>query len=593
MQESVPSLRASSRARDGVPAGAPAARRPLAIGVAVAAVVVSALAVYYSTLWKLVDYWSTNDMYSYGFLVPLIAAYLVWLRRDRLVGVPIRPSLVAGFGVLGVGLVIFTVGRVSATNLVEELSLPITVWGLALLLLGRELTRRLTFPLAYLFTMIPFWDVVTGRLHLPFQLYSTAIGVGALSLLDIPVFQNGVLIELPNITLEVAEACSGVNNLVALLCIGVPLTHYYVMGWPRRLSILCAAGLIALLSNGLRVTGVCLFAYYGIRGVDGDVHGPYSLLRSLFISGVGFVTLFWLISRFSDRPETVAATSGGGWFEVGPASGRSLVGAAALGVALLVAAGTFDRWHPVEPVALRPGLVTFPTTIGEWVARSDVAFPRAFGALDFDRSLLRSYAGPDGARADVFLGYLEMQRQGRELAGHDTLAGLRLSVLTPPTVRELALGQIRDFLARMGTGRVYLAYFYVLDGDALAGDLRVKVRTTWNALRDRRSNGAIVVVAAPIGDGVTIEAARTRYDAVLEGILAPASAYLSGNETVWHLRQSDLVTLERQPGDRPPTGDGRHDDRYVLANQQDETVAARTVVVAPPLLLSAPNTRSR
>ena len=211
----------------------------------------------------------------YGFLVPAISGYLIWLRRAHLRSLSVVPSFRLGTTVLFVSLALLVAGRVSATNIVEELSLPLAVCGLSLLVLGDRLTQSLAFPLAYLFTMIPFWDVFTNRLHQPFQLYSAAMGVGALRLLDIPVFHQGVFIELPNVTLEVAELCSGVNSLIAILCIGVPLTHYYVAGWAKRCFIVVSAALIALLSNGIRVASVCLLAYYEIRGPNGDIHGPY------------------------------------------------------------------------------------------------------------------------------------------------------------------------------------------------------------------------------------------------------------------------------------------------------------------------------
>jgi hypothetical protein len=93
---------------------------------------VAFFAAYFSTILKLVEHWSANDMYSYGFLVPVISGYLIWLRRDRLRDVPISPSFAAGLVVLAGGLSMLVVGRVSATNLIEELSLPVTVCGIAL-----------------------------------------------------------------------------------------------------------------------------------------------------------------------------------------------------------------------------------------------------------------------------------------------------------------------------------------------------------------------------------------------------------------------------------------------------------------------------
>ena len=486
----------------------------------------SFIAAYYVTIRKLIDHWSSNDMYSYGFLVPAISVYLIWLRRHRLRSVPIGPGYGVGVPVLIGGLALLVVGRVSAINLVEELSLPITVFGIALLVLGRPMTQSLTFPLAYLFTMIPFWDVFTGRLHLPFQLYSAAMGVGALRLLNIPVLHQGILIELPNVTLEVAEVCSGINNLVAILCIGVPLTHFYVKGWPKRVAVMITAALIALISNGVRVATVCLFAYYGIRGADGDIHGPFSLMRSLVISGVGFFALFWLIARFAEPAEELdAGHDEPGAGEHRRATAGSIALAAALAIALMIVAGGFERWRPVKPVPLSAGLVGFPATFGQWESQTNRFLESDLGVLDFDAKLLRDYASPDGNEVSLLLGYLEHQRQGRELAGSGLFDQLGVG---QSETHDLPAGTVKDGVVSNAKGRTYLMYAYVLDGDVIARDYQVKWRTLRNVLAERRSNGGIVVVAARIGEGDTVDVVRHRYRDFVDRALPSAAALLVG-----------------------------------------------------------------
>jgi EpsI family protein len=516
----------SGGAPDAVPANGIESRRSLLRGLA-SAVIIGAtfLAVYASTILKLIEYWSVNDMYSYGFLVPLISGYLIWLRRDQLRNHPAEPSFGFGLLVLTAGLLILVVGRISATNLVEEISLPVSVWGVSLLVMGWRVTRRLTFPLAYLFTMIPFWDLFTGRLHLPFQLYSASIGVGSLRMLNIPVFHNGTFIELPDITLEVAQVCSGVNNLVAVLCIGVPLTHYYVSHWPKRLFIVTSAVLIALLSNGVRVAGVCLFAYYGIRGTDGDVHGPYSLLRSLFISGVGFCTLFWLITHLADRTEPLDSASESEQVAIHPLPGRVL---AAVGVvaAMMLAAGTFPRWWSIRPVPLSGGLVDFPTAFGNWET-SNASLVASFSALDFDEKLVRGYTARDASEVNLLLGYLSTQVQGRELAGQWTLLDTGLTGLRAVPTATGSAG-LSELVASKGSERFYIAYAYLFDGQVVSDEIRAKLLTTWNVLAKRRSNGGVMIIATKIDPNEELESARRRVQNFANEVVPQSAAYLAG-----------------------------------------------------------------
>lgn len=490
-----------------------------------AAVVLSAafLLTYVGTISKLADYWASNETYSYGFLVPAISGYLVWLRRDTLRDLPRSPSFMSGSIVLGLGLALLIVGRISSTNLVEEFSLPVSIYGVVLLVFGRPITKALTFPLIYLLTMIPFWDFLTGRLHLPFQLYSAAMGVGALRLFGLPVLRQDVIIELPGITLEVAELCSGVNNLVAVLCIGVPLTHFYVRSWLKRGFILSMAIVIALLSNGVRVATVCFFAYYGIRGANGDIHGPFSLMRSLAISGVGFVVLFWLIARFADQsspapssPEPVTPP------QTVPPRVRGV--ALVMATLLLVAANGFERLHAITAVPLKAQLVGFPNAIDEWrYAKPGSVLSTMAGDANFDHSMSRLYTGSDGAELELFIGYFERQGQGRELIGFG------LSQLLPTSSVETTMPgsgtRVRDGLTAVHGTTYHITYWYVIDGRVATRGYEAKLWMAWTSIIARRTNAGLVVVGKPLSPGESIDASRAKTRQFVEGVMSASSGY--------------------------------------------------------------------
>ena len=106
------------------------------------------------------------------------------------------------------------------------MSIVVTMSGLTLLIFGRRIFRIVLFPLVYLLAMVPIWDAFTVRLHPIFQLYSARIGVYILQAMGIPVLREGVSIELPNVTLEVAQACSGINYLIAKPLSTVVITLY-------------------------------------------------------------------------------------------------------------------------------------------------------------------------------------------------------------------------------------------------------------------------------------------------------------------------------------------------------------------------------
>ena len=479
--------------------------------------------VYYPTVRKLTEYWATNDTYSYGFLVPFISAFLVWLRRDLLKQHTRQPSLVLGGLVLGLGLLMFIVGIKSSTNLIEELSLPVTVSGLVILMFGKRIAQSLTFPLAYLFTMIPFWDFLTRGLQEPFQLYSAIMGVGALRLLSIPVFREGVIIYLPDITLEVADVCSGVNNLVAVLCIGVPLTHLYIRGWLKRSFVIVSAVIIALLSNGVRVAVVSLFAFYGIRGANGDIHGPFSLARSLLISGIGFVVLFWLISIFANK-QPVSNVSLAGIVDRPGKKTSTLVSALALAVLMLVGSIYVERWYTVTPVPLKSDLVSFPSSIGRWQLLGAGSFSPMFAKVGFDETLSRRYVADDGGEIELLIGYFASQQQGRELGGPELSALVPALELTSTAPVDGAI-KVKDYLTSTGTETYHVTYWYLVGGEVASERYQAKWKTSWNAVVRRRSDGGLVVVRTRIGGEDSIDASRKKVRDFLQGVLAASGAY--------------------------------------------------------------------
>ncbi len=499
----------------------PKAAWPLA---GVALIVALFAAAYYRTFAMLVTYWAQNDMYWYGFAVPVLAGVLAWTRRDQWRGLRPSSSLVLGSGVLVGGLLMLLAGRVSATNLVEELSLVASVSGVVLLLFGTRAFRVVAFPIAYLLAMIPFWDLLTVGFHRYFQLYSAAISVDLVRLAGVPVLRDGFLIRLPNVTLEVAQACSGVNYLIAIFCVGIPMAYLFVRGWPKRLAIVGASALIALLGNGLRVAVVSMFAYYGIHGANGDIHGPFALFRSLLISGVGFVALFWLIFRFGDRDalaaRRAAANPPGPLGSLRPHGTGTLVAGALLGAVL-----AFGAWHRVAAVPPAVDLQDFTSRIGDWRATERVTFESDLDPLEFDERLSRSYVGPDGTEASVFVGYFSRQKQGRELGGYAIRTALEKQGRSTSTAPGRT-GRLNDFIAEIGGRTFHVSYWYVLDGRLVADDYRAKLLTAWSALVHGRTNGGVVEVKTQVPPHTSLAEARRRDRSLVDGTILHVLAHL-------------------------------------------------------------------
>ncbi len=216
---------------------------------------------YSDIVRRLVLQWRTDPNFSHGFFVPAFSAFVVWLKRRQLAGLPLRPSgagLVVTTGALG----ILIVGVLGAELFLSRSSLVILLGGLVIHFLGWAHFRALLFPLAFLLFMIPIPIIVFNQIAFPLQLLASRLATTSLELLGVPVLRLGNIIQLPVMTLEVVEACSGIRSLMSLMTLAIIYGYLVEPRWLRRLSLIVAAIPIAVIANALRVAGTGLLGQY-------------------------------------------------------------------------------------------------------------------------------------------------------------------------------------------------------------------------------------------------------------------------------------------------------------------------------------------
>jgi EpsI family protein len=484
---------------------------------------------------SLLGVWDRNPMYSHGYLVLPIALYLVWAMRERLARIPIAPAVGSGTAVLVGWLALMVLGRLGGVLLFEQAGLLVAIIGVVLALFGWRMLAAVAGPIAYLLLMLPFWDVITDPLQVRFQNASAAMALPLLRAVGIPASRDGIFLTLPTIQLEVARACSGVNYLVAVLALGLPLAALYLRTTWRRIVLIVSSLVVAALSNVLRVT---LIGILVTRDPDTPLHGPGHILHGLFVAGAGYVTLFAVLGWLT-RGERAAATGAraitDGTTEhaaaaaapmprmAATASGsRRLLPAALIAAALFGGATLLLRDRATSPVALAADLETVPRQLGGWVADPIVepAAPVWWPAAD--RTLRRRYR--HGAlEADVYVGYFAQQHQSREVLSPSADALHRLAVPGPlPASRDGGL-QVNRASITDGPARHLTVFWYDVDGRAETSPTGVKLRTLWNAILRDHTNGAVISVTLPLADGADAAAAAAALDDLalaLDGTLA-------------------------------------------------------------------------
>ena len=265
-----------------------------------------ALGLYAPILYYMVLHWNTSDDYSHGFLIAPLALYFTWERRRLLERTPIEPSW-WGLLPLALGSLTLAIGRLGTELMNLRISFVLTLMGLVLLLLGRRVFRVVAFPLFFLFLMVPLPQSLVNVIAFPLQLVAADMAVSVLYQFGIPVLLEGNIIHLANAQLFVAEACSGLRSLMALITLGVVFAYFFRKSLAERVLIVLSAIPIAILANAFRVALTAVLTHrYGQEAAAGAIH----LTEGLFTFGIAFLLLLaeaWLLRRFWPRPRRARA----------------------------------------------------------------------------------------------------------------------------------------------------------------------------------------------------------------------------------------------------------------------------------------------
>jgi exosortase len=268
-----------------------------------AAFCVVAAAAYGPVLTGMAMDWARDDNYSHGFLVPLVSAYALWVNRRRLAEVGWRPSWL-GLGVVVLGIVALVLGEVGAEQFTKRVSFLVVVGGGILFLLGMPALRRLSFPYAYLFLMVPLPYIVYDSVAFPLKLMAARVATGVVLAMGIPIYAEGNVIYLESTTLQVADACSGIRSLMSLIALAAAFAYLTQKGNARRWILTLSAIPIAIFTNMMRIVGTAFLThYFGAEMAMGFFHE----FAGLVVFGTALVMLFALglalqwAGRWTDR----------------------------------------------------------------------------------------------------------------------------------------------------------------------------------------------------------------------------------------------------------------------------------------------------
>lgn len=447
--------------------------------------------------------WWDSSTYNHILLVPLIIGWLAWQRAGELAR--LRPvAWWPGLILFGGAILLWVLGAFAGLSLGRQAGAAGVLIASAITLLGPRASVGLAFPLAYMVMLVPFGDELVP----PLQMITAALTIGLTHLSGIPAAIDGVFIDTPAGLFEVAEACSGVKFLIAMIAFGLLTANVCFVSWKRRIIFMVFCIAVPILANGVRAWATILAAQYvGAEKATGFDHIVYGWFFFAVVIALVLAGAWRFFDRDPDAPmieaekiEAMALPARLEAFSLRPAVAAGLL------AGLLVAGQGWARMAEAMEAPLPPA-IALPEVSGwtrvDYAPRHDWE-PRASGAA---HRLLGRYRNAQGQEVDVFYALYAHQRDGSEAGGFGEGAlqadqGWSWKEAGP----AVALGRSDRLLALGRIGR--LAQTHYRNGDFLTGSNgRLKLSVMADRLLLRRHPAMLVILSAEEGERQDADAA--------------------------------------------------------------------------------------
>lgn len=488
-------------------------------------------------LAAMVVWWEEKPEYNHGYLIPVVAAYLLLLRADDFRRTPLKTSL-TGLLVVLAGLAIMVLGELSAVFVITQYAFLITLVGLLALLYGWPALRVIWVPVAYLFFMIPLPSFLYNNLSAELQLFSSAFGVAFLRLVGVTVFLEGNVIDLGEFQLQVAEACSGLRYLFPLTSFGFLCAVLYRGPVWQKVALVLSTVPITLFMNSFRIGVIGLLVeYYGISMARGFLHDFEGWIVFMACVGLLFLEL-WCFARLTRRSLAevfvvdVPPLSDFSAFLPRKRPGPGFAAVLALFAAVGFATEAFQSRQ--EYIPERESLNTFPLLVNDWRGR-ELAIEQVYlRELKLDDYLMARYGRPDDPLPiELYVAYYDSQRKGSSV--HSPRAclpggGWNIDAFDERTVEDLGPEgrtlRVNRALISLGESRQLVYYWFQQRGRNLTNEYLVKWYIFWDALTRNRTDGAMIRLVTPLQESESIEAADRRIQQFIREIDSQLAYYL-------------------------------------------------------------------
>jgi len=453
---------------------------------------------YWGTLEAMAQIWWRSETYAHGLIVPPITLWLIWRERHRLVLSQPRPTYWLVLP-LACFVICWLLGDLTAVNAMTQFSVIGIIVLATMSLVGLSLSKKLTFPLAFLFFAVPIGDFL-----LPQLMESTAdFTVLALRLTGIPVFREGQNFVIPSGNWSVVEACSGIRYLIASLTVGTLYAYLTYNSLKRRLAFILVALLVPIGANWLRAYLIVMLGHLsGNKIATGADHLIYGWIFFGFVIAIMFaIGMRWAEPAQSDQPEKQISISSD------HRQNTKNLWLITILLTLTIAAGPLYEVRLRQANANAVVKLTPVAATGSWQATpSPIDWQPRFVAPSAE--LHSAYSNAE-SWVGLYIAYYQSQNYERKLVTSVNVLATSndpfWQIVTSNSARAtFGWGEQRvleaELLNKQGdTDHRYLIWqWYWINGRLTSSDIEAKWLTAWAMLTGNGDDSAAIILYAPI-----------------------------------------------------------------------------------------------
>lgn len=475
--------------------------------------------------------WNNED-YSYCFLVPLLAAYLLWDNRARIFKAA-GGGRRLGYALLCLSVLFFLAGRLSALEVFVYFSMWLSIAGLILVYFGTGVIRAVSFGLFILLFMVPAPPFITNQLTFKLKLISSALAEKMLYLLSVPAYREGNIIDLGVSQLQVVEACSGLRYFIPTIILSLLMGYFFHRRlWSRVLLVVLAAP-VAILSNAFRVAGTgVLIKHVSVKAAQGFFHD--------FSGWLVYVISIALLAGFSF---VIKKVEGGSREKKGievekPVQSGSLArlylhGTICAAVLVLGFAAQVV-WVKAQIIPQRTSFASFSMDLAGWKGERLYLDQAILDQLWADDYVSGTYVNPEtGNMLHLLVSYYEHQST-RHTAHAPTscLVGggwaVKEKEVVPPNGKRNF--PVNRMILDKGGQTIISNFWFEQRGRVITSEYMNKLYLFWDAVVMRRTDGALVRVEIYMQPGQTLEQGQDLLDEFVAELKSALRDYVPGAE---------------------------------------------------------------